>query len=156
MAGAAKWNCCRLGVSCVCIIQPCQQQWHFIWNHMPRVHACLAVTCHLHFWKRHKMVSRNQNFWRWREMRQGINAICSPVLTSNNQAKPVHGNINAEDWYVAQLRWAYDGYKQWGKTNDWWTSKTNLYDWILRDEPNIQYLHCKLCKACSLYSEYAC
>ena len=79
VAGAAKWNCCRLGISCVCIVQPRQQQWHFIWNHMPRVHACLAVTCHLHFWKRHKMVSRNRNFWRWTEMRQGINTICSPV-----------------------------------------------------------------------------
>ena len=39
-------------------------------------------------------------------------------LTPNNQAKPVHGNINVEDVYLAQLRWAYDGYKQWGKTND--------------------------------------
>ena len=29
MAGAAKWNCCRLGPSCVFVMQPCQQQWHF-------------------------------------------------------------------------------------------------------------------------------
>ena len=39
-------------------------------------------------------------------------------LTPNNQAKPVHIDSNAEDLYVAQLRWAYDGYKQWGKTTD--------------------------------------
>ena len=25
--------------------------WHFIQSHIHRVHACLAVTCHLHFWQ---------------------------------------------------------------------------------------------------------
>ena len=28
-------------------IQPC----HFIQSHIPKVHASLAVTCHLHFWQ---------------------------------------------------------------------------------------------------------
>ena len=77
VAGAAKWNCCHLGTSCVFIIQPCQLQWQFIWSCMPRMHVCLAVTYHLHFWQSHKMVSRNQNFWRGREMRQGIGTTLS-------------------------------------------------------------------------------
>ena len=52
MAGATQ-NCCRLGAFCV----------HHTTGHAPshvtsceatdigRVHACLAVTCHLHFWQ---------------------------------------------------------------------------------------------------------
>ena len=49
MAGAA-WNCCRLGARFVHTIRPCTSlQSHFMQRHIRRVHACLAVTCHLHF-----------------------------------------------------------------------------------------------------------
>ena len=44
MAGAT-WNCCSLGASSVYTIQPC----HFMQSHIPKVYACLTVTCHLHF-----------------------------------------------------------------------------------------------------------
>ena len=51
MAGA-MWNCCHLGTSSVYTIQPCiSLQCHFIQSHTGRVHMCLAVTCHLHFWQ---------------------------------------------------------------------------------------------------------
>ena len=30
-------------------IQPCTMSRHFMQSHIRRVHACLAVTCHLHF-----------------------------------------------------------------------------------------------------------
>ena len=46
MAGTT-WNCSRLGTSSVYTIQPC----HFIQSHIRKVYACLAVTCHLHFWQ---------------------------------------------------------------------------------------------------------
>ena len=46
MAGAT-WNYSRLGTSSVYTIQPC----HFIQSHIRKVYACLAVTCHLHFWQ---------------------------------------------------------------------------------------------------------
>ena len=33
-------------------IQPCTSlQRHFMQSHIHRVHVCLAVTCHLHFWR---------------------------------------------------------------------------------------------------------
>ena len=51
MAGATK-NCCRLGVSSVCTIQSCTSlQSCIIQSHIGRVHLCLAVICHLHFWQ---------------------------------------------------------------------------------------------------------
>ena len=51
MAGAT-WNCCRLGACSVCTMQPCiSLQNHFIRSHILRIHVCLAVTCHLHFWQ---------------------------------------------------------------------------------------------------------
>ena len=51
MAGAT-WNCCRLCADSVYTIQPCTSlQFHFIRNHICRVHVCLAVICHLHFWR---------------------------------------------------------------------------------------------------------
>ena len=51
MAGA-MWNCCHLGTSSVYTIQPCiSLQCHFIQSHTGRVHMCLAVTYHLHFWQ---------------------------------------------------------------------------------------------------------
>ena len=48
MAGAT-WNCSRLGASSVYTIHhaPC----HFMQSHIRKVYACLAVTCHLHFWQ---------------------------------------------------------------------------------------------------------
>ena len=45
MAGAT-WNCCRLGAFCA---HHTTMSHHFMQNHICRVHACLAVTCHLHF-----------------------------------------------------------------------------------------------------------
>ena len=51
MAGAT-WNCCRRGASSVYIIQPYTNlQCHFTESHIRRVCVCLAVTCHLHFWR---------------------------------------------------------------------------------------------------------
>ena len=48
MAGAT-WNCSRLGASSVYTIQPRSMSLHA--NHIRKVYACLAVTCHLHFWQ---------------------------------------------------------------------------------------------------------
>ena len=51
MAGAT-WNCSCLGASPVYTIQPCSiQPCHFMQSHIRKVYACLAVTCHLHFWQ---------------------------------------------------------------------------------------------------------
>ena len=56
--GSALWllhgwchvKCCRFGASSVYTIQPCARlQCHFIQSHI--VYACLAITCHLHFWQ---------------------------------------------------------------------------------------------------------
>ena len=35
-------------------IQPCTMSRHFMQSHIRRVHACLIVTCHLHFWQNHR------------------------------------------------------------------------------------------------------
>ena len=50
MAGVT-WNCSRLGARSVYTIHPCNLSCHFMLSHIGRVHACLAVTCHLHFWQ---------------------------------------------------------------------------------------------------------
>ena len=45
----ATWNCCRLGAFCVhhtIMHQPLLMQ-----SHIRKVQACLAITCHLHFWQ---------------------------------------------------------------------------------------------------------
>ena len=48
MAGAATWNCSRLGASSVYTTQPCTMSLHAIKPHTYKVYACLGVTCHLH------------------------------------------------------------------------------------------------------------
>ena len=49
MAGASR-NCSRLGTSPVYTIQPCSRSLHAK-PHICKMYACLAVTCHLHFWQ---------------------------------------------------------------------------------------------------------
>ena len=52
----ATWNCCPLGAFSV---QPCTSlQCRFMQSHIRRVHACLVVTCHLHFWQNDRDLSR--------------------------------------------------------------------------------------------------
>ena len=51
MAGA-MWNCCHLSKHSLYTIQFCTSlQCHFIQSHICKVHGCLVVTCHLHFWQ---------------------------------------------------------------------------------------------------------
>ena len=45
MAGAT-WNCCCLGTFCV---HHTPMHHDFMQSHIHKVHACLAITCHLHF-----------------------------------------------------------------------------------------------------------
>ena len=47
----ATWNCCRLGARSVYTIQPTPVCSVTIRGHIRRMYACLAVTCHLHFWQ---------------------------------------------------------------------------------------------------------
>ena len=72
MAGATR-NCSRLGASPVYTIQPCSMlhaPCHFMQSHIRKVYACLAVTCHLHFWQndrdllRATVVTRGWNGYR--------------------------------------------------------------------------------------------
>ena len=52
-------KCCHFGASSVYTIQPCTRlQCHFIQIHIGRGYACLAVTCHLHFWQNDWDLSR--------------------------------------------------------------------------------------------------
>ena len=46
----AMWNCCHLGTHYLCTPHT-SLQCHFIQSHIGRVHVCLAVTWHLHFWQ---------------------------------------------------------------------------------------------------------
>ena len=46
------WHCCCLGTHSVYTVQPrISLQCYFIQSRICRVHVCLAVTCHLHFWQ---------------------------------------------------------------------------------------------------------
>ena len=59
MAGAT-WNCCVSGhVLCIPLNHaPLTLQCYFIQSPIVRVHVCLAVTCHLHFWQNDQDLSR--------------------------------------------------------------------------------------------------
>ena len=46
----ATWNCCRLGAFCVHHNYN-HAPSHFTQSHRRKVHACLAITCYLHFWQ---------------------------------------------------------------------------------------------------------
>ena len=50
IAGATR-NCCHPGACFVYSTQPCTISHHFMQSHRCRVHVCLAVCCHLHFWQ---------------------------------------------------------------------------------------------------------
>ena len=60
LSSAAMWNCCRLGASSVYTIELCTSlQCQFIpRSHIRRMHVCLAVICHLHFWQNDRDLSR--------------------------------------------------------------------------------------------------
>ena len=54
----------------VSIMQPCTMSHHFMQIHIRRVHACLAVTCHLHFWQNDRGLLRATAVTRgWNEYR---------------------------------------------------------------------------------------
>ena len=72
----ATQNCCRLGASCV-HHTTMHLSRHFMQSHIPRVHVCLAVTCHLHFWQndrdllRATAVTRGWNrYWNKSQLRK--------------------------------------------------------------------------------------
>ena len=66
----ATWNCCHLGATSVYTIQPYTslQRCHIIQSHTGRVYVCLAVACHLHFWRNDRdllhTVTRGWNGYR--------------------------------------------------------------------------------------------
>ena len=63
MAGATT-NCCHLSMFCVHHNNhaPC----HFMQSHIHKVYACLAVTCHLHFWQNDRGLLRATAVtWGW-------------------------------------------------------------------------------------------
>ena len=56
----ATWNSCRLGTRSVYTIQPCTSlKCYFIQKYIGRVHGCLAVTCHQHFWQNDRDLLRS-------------------------------------------------------------------------------------------------
>ena len=83
-------KCCRFGASSVYTIQPYTRlQCHFIQSHIGRVYACLAVTCHLHFWQndrdllRATAVTRGWNVYRNKSRRRKVTLeknILPPLL----------------------------------------------------------------------------
>ena len=67
MAGAT-WNCCCLRSHFVYTMQPSTSlQCHSIWYHIPRMYACLSVTCHLHFWQNYSCRNTKvEQILKWR------------------------------------------------------------------------------------------
>ena len=61
---------------CTVPTQPCTMSRHFNESHIHRMHACLAITCHLHFWQndrdliRATAVTRGWNGYRNKESTQ--------------------------------------------------------------------------------------
>ena len=61
----ATCNCRRLGARSVYTIQPCTMSRRMLQNHKRRVHVCLAVTCHRHFWQNDRDLLRATVVPRW-------------------------------------------------------------------------------------------
>ena len=90
MAGAT-WNCCRLGAFCahhtyshtLCHVTSYKNTklptYLLIQNHIRRVHVCLAVTCHLHFWQNDRDLLRATAVTReWNEYEIRVSTECWP------------------------------------------------------------------------------
>ena len=67
-------------------IQPCTMSHHFMQSHIHRVHECLAVTCHLHFWQNDlEFLHAVAVTWGWIEyMNVDTGKEKSPVGTSSH------------------------------------------------------------------------
>ena len=104
MAGATR-NCCRLGASSVYTIQPCTISLHA--NHIRKVYACLAVTCHLRFW---------QNDW-------GL--LCATAVTqewNEYQNKSQHRKLTREKKILLPLQQGFEPATFWSwvrRSNNW-------------------------------------
>ena len=84
MAGAT-WNCCCLGAHSVYTIQPgTSLQCHFIQSHIHRAHACLAATCHLHFWQ------SDQGLLRASAVTQGWNGYHITIHCRSSYKEPLN------------------------------------------------------------------
>ena len=60
--------------------------WHFIQSHIRKVHVCLAVTCHLHFWQNDQDLLRATVVtWGWNRCR---NKSHHRKLTTENKILP--------------------------------------------------------------------
>ena len=73
----ATWNCCHLSTSSAYSHVPC----HFIQSHIRKVCACLAVTCHLHFWQndrdllRATAVTQGWNGYRNKSQHRNVDTV---------------------------------------------------------------------------------
>ena len=116
MAGAT-WNCSRLGASPVYTIilynhAPC----HFMQSYIRKVYACLAVTCHLHFWQNDRdllcatAVTRGWNrYWNKSQHRKStlekkihppLQQGFKPVTFQSRVRHSNHWDIPAPHWMV--------------------------------------------------------
>ena len=91
MHGWCHVKCCRFGASSVYTIQPCTRlQCHLIQSHIGSVYACLAVTCHLHFWQndrdllRATAVTRGWNGY-WNKIQHRKSTLEKKILTPLQQ-----------------------------------------------------------------------
>ena len=72
-------------------IQPCTMLRHFTQIHIRWVHACLAVTCHLHFWQNDQDLLSATEVARWWNGHRNKNQHRSRSHCSPHQAKRITG-----------------------------------------------------------------
>ena len=102
MAGAT-WNCSCLCASSVYTIQPC----HIMQSHICKVYACLAVTCHLHFWQ------NDRDLLRATAVTQGWNGY---------QNKSQHRKLTLEKKILPPFLWGFKAviFQSWvWRSNHW-------------------------------------
>ena len=93
-------------------IQPC----HFMQSHILKVHTCLAVTCHLHFW---------QNDW---------NLLCATVVTqgwNKYQNKSQHRKLTQEKKILPPLLQGLEPMTFWSWIwhSNHWTIPNHNFKW---------------------------
>ena len=103
MAGAT-WNCSRLGASPVHTIQPC----HFKQSHIHKVYACLAVTCHLHFWQNDRdLLCATAVTQAWNRYRNKSQHRKSTLEKKFSPAAPAGIQTPHNSTFLFQLNWSF-------------------------------------------------
>ena len=107
MAGA-MWNWCHLGACFVYTMQPCTSlQCQFIRSLLPRVHVCLAATCHPHISRMTDLLCATALTWGWNRY---WNNKSAQNIDPGEETSPAVQCLALYHWAIHDPRWYRSGW----------------------------------------------